>query len=111
MLPPGEAHYLRHVVAKEEWPEGTTLSGYCQSLEDVIHDPNSGVFVNRFSGAWQIGFARKSGNLRGPEGYEFVIIEYRVDIGHWITGFQPKTLDEVLSNKRRSDFKWLRSMK
>lgn len=110
-LSPGEAHYLRHVVARKEWPEGTSLSEYHHSLSDVIRDQSSGIFVNRFYGAWQIGFVRKSGNLKGPEGGEFVIIEYRVDVGHWITGFQPRILDEVLNSQHRSDFKWLRSMK
>ena len=31
-LPPGEAHYLRHVIGRQEWPTGSTLNDYYQSL-------------------------------------------------------------------------------
>lgn len=32
LLPPGEVHYLRHVVAGREWPEGTSINDYYASL-------------------------------------------------------------------------------
>ena len=110
-IPPGVAHYLRHVVFGQEWPAGTTIENYYHDLKAVIQDPESEIFVSRFGEFWQIGFVRKSNELRGPEGHEFVIIDYRVAIGHWVTGFQPKTLSEVIDNDHRTEIKWLRIMK
>jgi hypothetical protein len=30
-LTPAEQHYLKHVVAKQEWPPDTTIEGYLDS--------------------------------------------------------------------------------
>lgn len=65
-----DAHYLRHVVHRQEWPEGTDLAGYERSIAGVISDPSTGVFAILFRGLRQIGFARRSLTLRGPEGGE-----------------------------------------
>lgn len=110
-LPPGEAHYLRHVVAKREWPTDTTIEDYIESNRSIIRDKQTEIFVSKFSGTWQIGFVGESRKWRGPEGGEFVIIEYRVDTKHWITAFQPENIEEILNQKRRSKLRWLRQIK
>jgi hypothetical protein len=32
MLPPAEAHYIRHVLGDPEWPERTTFVDYLESI-------------------------------------------------------------------------------
>lgn len=73
-LPAAETHYLRHVVKQVEWPTGTTLAGYVQSLEGVIRDRASGVIVSRFRGQWHLASVRRSGPLQGPNGYPYVMV-------------------------------------
>jgi hypothetical protein len=56
VLPPGEVHYLRHVIYSNEWPSGTSLTEYYQNLEDVIRNPKSRILISNIGGEWQIGF-------------------------------------------------------
>ena len=49
-LPPAEVHYLRHVVAAQEWPAGVSLDAWLGSIAEVVLDPRSGVLVNRYQG-------------------------------------------------------------
>lgn len=107
-LPPAEVHYLWHVVAQREWPAGTTLADYEQSIREVILDPSSGVFVSRYQGAWQIGMVRRTAGLRGPNGFPWVLIEYRLATGHWVTAYQPVLGLRVLRHPGREGLKWLR---
>ena len=108
-LPSAEVHYLRHAVAEQEWPPGTTLAGYLQSIRDVILDPRSGVLVSQLEGEWQLTVVRQSGPLRGPAGYEWVMVDYRVSITSWVTAFQLRRgLDEITGSARRQGVRWLR---
>lgn len=111
MLPPGEAHYLRHVVDQKEWPEGTTLEEYYQSLEEVIRDDNSGILISRFSGEWQAGFLGYSGSWRGEKGYNYIWVDYRISTRHWVTGLQLSDLKIILDSARRTEARWLRELK
>lgn len=36
LLPTGVVHYLRHVVRKREWPDGTTFDGYIRSAAETV---------------------------------------------------------------------------
>jgi hypothetical protein len=95
-LPAEARHWLLHVLVNREWPDGTTLAGYVDSLRTVILDPDSGVFVNTYKGELSLGAIRMSHALRGPGGYDWVLVQYRVATGHWTTGFQPADgLDEI----------------
>jgi hypothetical protein len=95
-IPADARHWLLHVRVSREWPDGTTLSGYVRSLQSVVLDPESGVFVNSYKGELSLGVIRNSHDLRGPGGYAWVLVQYRVATGHWITGFQPADgLDEI----------------
>jgi len=106
-----ERHYLRHVVKGREWPSNFTLNDYLQSISEVVHDQDSGVFTSRYQGAWQVGFIRRSGNLQGPLGAEWVIVEYRMDIGYWTTAYQPKEGLSVLQHPNREYLIWHREPK
>jgi hypothetical protein len=107
-LPPAEVHYIRHVLSVPEWPPGTTLDAYLESLRDVIVDDRSGVIVSRYLGVWQVTIARRSDSLRGPAGHVWVMVEYRVGFGHWVTAYQPRDLMQELQSPRRQDVQWLR---
>jgi len=84
-LPPAEAHYLRHVVAGQEWPPGTSLQLYLNSIQGVTLDSKSGILTSRYQGAWQLTIVRRSGSLRGPNGFAWVLVDYRVETGHRVT--------------------------
>ena len=103
-------HYLRHAVVQREWPDGTTLAEYLSSVRRVVTDAASGVFLSRFHGRhWQVTVVRRSGNLHGPGGHEWVMVEYRVETGHWITAFQPECgLLYITQDQRRQELRWLR---
>lgn len=107
-LPPAERHYLVHVVQRLEWPSGTTLSRYLRSIRNVVLDPASGVLTNRYQGARQLGIVRESGDLRGPQGYDWILVQYRLGLGHWVTTFQPQDGLDKLNNPGWSDVRWLR---
>lgn len=88
-MPPDVVHYLRHAVKRQQWPPGTTLEEYVESLRALAHDPARGVVVSRYQDfGWQLAVARRSALLRGPAGSAWVMVEYRVRIGHWVTGYQ-----------------------
>ncbi len=107
-LSPAEAHYLRHVVRRHEWPPGTTLQEYLDSIRNVVLDPTSGVLTNRYQGAWQLTIVRRSGGLEGPAGLAWIMVDYRVAMGHWMTAFQPDNGLGVLRRPERTDLRWLR---
>ena len=110
LLLPAEVHYLRHVVRQQEWPAGTSLAAYVESIGTVLLDEASGVFTSRYQGAWQLGVVRRSGTLRGPGGFAWVLVEYRVATGPWVTAYQPEQRLGELHHPRRSDLRWLRQL-
>jgi hypothetical protein len=111
-LPPAEIHYLRHVIANREWPLGTTPEDYLTSVEVVVGDPASRVFVSRYQGTWQCGMIRESGVLRGPQGQAWIIVDYRLVTGFWATAFQwthgPAGLADPVLDPRREALRWLK---
>jgi hypothetical protein len=107
MLRPAEKHYLWHVVRNGEWPVGTTLVDYLTSVRQVIIDRTSGIFINRYQGELSLGFIRESRELRGPGGQEWILVQYRVSRGHWITAFQPNKGLAELGESGWSDIQWL----
>lgn len=102
------AHYLRHVVAGQEWPAGTTLDHYVGSLRQAVRDPDGGIYLSRYTGAWSVAFLAHSGGQRGPAGGEWILVEYRPDYGYWVTGFQPGDGLVHLASPQRTDGRWLR---
>jgi hypothetical protein len=110
-LPPVELKYLWHVLTRREWPQGTTLQNYVDSIRQIALDPESGVFASRYQGAWGLGIVRESRDLRGPGGHDWLLVEYRVARGHWMTALQPERGLQELDDPRRSDVRWLRQPK
>lgn len=108
-LAPADRHYLKHVLALEEWPAGTTLEAWLAGLRDVILDRRTGILLSRFDGRLQLAFFRKANELRGPGGNEWLMVEYAVELGYVLTAFQPAAgLGHVEGDPRRSDVQWLR---
>lgn len=107
-LSPSEAHYLRHVERGQEWPTGTTLQDYFQSIRDVVRDSYSGVITSQFQGASQLTIVRRTGDLQGTLGFPWILIDYRVATGYWTTAFQPRKRLAVLRDPKREDIVWLR---
>lgn len=108
-LPPVEVKFVWHVLTRQEWPQGTTLQGYVDSIRRVVLDPTSGVFTNRYQGAWGLGIICESRELRGPRGFEWVLVQYRLGWGHWTTAFQPELGLNELNEPEWSDIRWLRA--
>lgn len=107
-LPSAEVHYLRHVVAGNEWPPSTTLADYLRSIRQVVLDRRSGILASRYQGTWQLTVIRRSREWRGPEGFDWILVDYRVEIGHWVTAFQPREGLRALRQPNRKDSRWLR---
>lgn len=110
MISPEDAHYLKHVVVNGEWPMGTTLREYSNSLREIIQNPKSSIFISKFNENWQIGFVGRSGKWQGENGFSHIFVEYRVKYSYWVTGFQPKYLSEQIY-KNREVIKWLKPLK
>lgn len=107
-LRPAETHFVRHVLGGLEWPTGTTLQAYLQSIRDVVLDGRSGVLVSRYQGPWQLTVVGRSGQRQGPAGYNWILVEYRVGVGRWVTAYQPRDGLRVLMSTVRTDRQWLR---
>ena len=82
-----EAHYVRHVLGGQEWPAGTTLAQYLASIQQVFLDSRSGILISFYQGAWQLAAVRRSYELQGPSGRGWVLVEYRVGLGRWVTAY------------------------
>ena len=101
-------HFSKHVEKQQEWPQGTTLELYLESVRAVVRDPQSGIFTSRYQGAWQLGIVRRTGDLRGLRGFDWVLVEYRVAIGLWVTAYQAAEGLNELASPQRTEVRWLR---
>jgi hypothetical protein len=106
-IPTGELHYLRHVVRQAEWPPGTTQEQYEVSLAHLASGLRVDILLREVAHfGWHVTIVGRSGNRRGPLGSAWMIVEYRVSDGHWVTGYQPR--DGLLFALRRPRRRWLR---
>ena len=108
-LPAAEAHYLKHVVVQREWPEGMSEAEYRRSLLAMVRAPDTAILASRYSGHWHLTYLGASRLMRGVGGGEWIMLEYDVPEGHWVTAFQPEAgMSYVLASRRRGDMRWLR---
>jgi hypothetical protein len=108
-LPTDVVHYLKHVVARREWPLGTGFDEYRESLRNVIRDPESGLLTSMFRDkGCHLSIVRRSGEWQGPGGYEWLFIEYRESSGNLATAFQLEEGLSYLDRPGRRDKLWLR---
>ena len=106
--PRGEASYLEHALYGDEWPEETTLAAYLRSLRDVVLDPTSGVCLARDDGVERIVVCRRSGELRGEGGGDYVLVVYDLVNHHWLAGWQPRAGLALLAHEPWTAVSWLR---
>jgi acetolactate synthase regulatory subunit len=59
-----DAHYLKHVIKRGEWPQGTTLEEYTESIRAVVQDPNSGIMASWLRGRWRLNFMANVPEMR-----------------------------------------------
>ena len=102
-----ERHYLEHVVQVQEWPSGTSLQQYLDSIQAVILHQRSGLLTCQYYGQLQLSILRRAHNLQGPDGHPWVLVEYRVELGYWVTAFQPRDGLRVLRGSARTEARWL----
>jgi hypothetical protein len=106
-IPTAELHYLRHVVRQAEWPPGTTQAQYEEGLASLAASLQVGILLREVAHfGWHVTIVGRSGSRRGPLGSAWMIVEYRVSDGHWVTGYQPR--DGLLFAIRRPRRRWLR---
>jgi hypothetical protein len=74
----------------------------------VIRDPTSGVFLNRYQGVRGLGILRRSRELRGPSGADWLLVQYRLEWGYWSTAYQPVLGPRQIDSAPWSDIQWLR---
>jgi len=84
------AHYLRHVVARQEWPVGTTLDEYIASLRNAVLDTDGGILLQSIQHLWHLTFVARSHEYTGPAGGRWIAVGYGVNYGYWVTGYQPE---------------------
>ncbi len=109
LLRSADYHYLVHVRRRREWPEGTTQEDYERSIRGIVADPDTGILVSRYRDqGWQLSFLRKSRELEGPGGHEWVLVEYNLNYDSWTTALQPTRGPAYLDEAGREDEKWLR---
>jgi len=106
-IPTAELHYLRHVVAQREWPPRTSPAEYVDSLRELADIPRTGILISEIPPfGWHVAIVGRSGRWQGPRGFEWMLVEYRVNSGHWATGFQVR--DGLLFFISRRIKRWLR---
>ncbi|HLI51199.1 MAG TPA: hypothetical protein VKU87_05345 [Thermomicrobiaceae bacterium] len=102
------AHYLKHVVLQREWPDGTTLATYEADAIRIARDPRSGVFVSSWQGQRTVGVIGFLATACGLRGSGWILVEYRVAMGHWVTVFQPVNGLRYIDRPGRARLQWLR---
>lgn len=107
-LPNGQVHYLKHVMIGQEWPPGTRVGQYVESLRRAIRDPRGGIAIDSRFGFVRLTFVARSFAYQGPAGGEWILVGYTVDYGSWVTGYQPDNgLRRVVLDESK-DGRWLR---
>ena len=59
-IPRLEAKYLKHVVLNQEWPDGTTIEEYAESLAETVRDPTGGVYIELDEETWKVTCVARS---------------------------------------------------
>lgn len=107
-----EVHFEKHVLKRQEWPAGTTLAQYVDAGKEIIQNAPY-VFSGKFEGHWRVTFVAPSGGeMSGPGGHLFTVLEYRLDDRRWATFFQPRYgdggVEAIATYEKRSDVRWLK---
>lgn len=110
-IPTAERDFILHARINQEWPTGTSLNEFIESLRSAVLDPDGGVFLAPSSrGGYELTFIARKANLRGPSGSGWILVGYEVDDGWWMAGFQPSSgMNYVEGRTRLRSGRWLKS--
>ncbi len=109
LLPRAEAKFLKHVVDRREWPDGTTVEMFMDSLERVVRNASGGVYLERDAGEWKLTFVARSGGWRGDGGGSHIVVVFIPTKGLWVTGYQPAGgLRQIERIGKLAGGRWLR---
>lgn len=103
-------HYLLHVVVHQEWPVGTSLDEYVESLRDAVLREDGPVALDERFGVHRLSMYGRSGRWRGPFGSEWIMVGYNIGYGYWATGFQPDVEHFRVQQREGTGRRWLRPM-
>jgi hypothetical protein len=109
-LPNETLHFLKHVVAGQEWPTGTSLDEYVQSLRDTILEEEGAVSMEQVHTFHRLTFLSSSNRWRGPNGGPWILVGYNINYAYWSTGFQPKQRQISFIQEERSNRRWLQRL-
>ena len=103
-----EAKFLKHVVDRRKWPDGTTLEAFMSSLERVVRNPSGGVYLERDAGDWKLTCVAQSGRWRGDGGGSHIVVVFMPVKGLWVTAYQPAGgLRQIERSGRLAGGRWL----
>ncbi len=102
-------HFHQHVELEREWPQGTSLQEYNESIRRLIEDPQTDVALSRHQGYLRVTFHGPTlASERGQAGQPYMVVEYSVERGYWATAFQTEEeVDTFFERGRRSEVVWL----
>ncbi|MDP9382968.1 MAG: hypothetical protein M3Q29_23095, partial [Chloroflexota bacterium] len=104
----GQEHYDRHVRDGLEWPVGTSRGEYDASIRRVIGDRNTDIFLSLYEGDPRVTFhSRTLDSERGPEGEDYIVVDYSIREARWMTAFQTRhTVERFMNRGTRSNARW-----
>lgn len=109
LLPTLEQHYLKHVVARQEWAEGTTITEYVQTAEDVIRNAESGILAAKVRNRWHMFFVDRVPDVRPHTGSDWVVVQYAVSEGYWWSAYRLwRGVEQLTGLAEREGNRWLR---
>lgn len=104
-----EAKYLKHVVARGEWPAGTTVDDYMASLAQVVRGETSGVYLERDANSWKVTFVVRAPRRPGARGGDYIIVAFLPEKDRWLTGFRPtEGLTQITRRTPTGEARWLK---
>lgn len=104
-------HYAKHAVDLREWPLDTSFDDYIASIRNAVLNAD-GVYTHTYHGQWSVGFARESGVLQGDGGGRWIVVQYKLSIGKWVTAFQPRvSLETFVGRDGVENLRWIREIK
>ncbi len=108
-MPRLAAKYLKHVMLNREWPDGTTIEEYAESLAEAVQDPTGGVYVERDEDTWKVTCVARSHRWTGRHGAAYIVVAFLPAKDPWLTGFQPdRGLRYITQDQLRTSGRWLR---
>lgn len=100
-IPSLDVHWLRH---RDEWPVPLTREEYQNAVEAVVRSSGP-VILHNFNGEWiQLAFL---GQVNDGTSKEWLVVEYRPNLGHITTAFRVVSPEAEFSYEHRRLARWV----